>query len=108
MGLSFQPNLFTIAVGRLYCKAKVLGFKRGQRMQKTHTSLVKIEGVKTKDHTDSTWESALHTFTKLPTLTVVKNVSSGVVLPVLTETAELFVLNSPPTCHLPVSVLLLE
>eukprot|EP00121_Abeoforma_whisleri_P013803 Awhi_evm2s12735 len=41
-----------MAVGRLYCKAKVLGFKRGQRMQKTHTSLVKIEGVKTKDHVD--------------------------------------------------------
>ncbi|KNC87627.1 60S ribosomal protein L35a [Sphaeroforma arctica JP610] len=34
---------------RLYAKAKIMGFKRGQRMQKTHTSLIKIEGVNTKE-----------------------------------------------------------
>ena len=33
----------------LYSKAKVLGFKRGKRTQTNHTSLIRIEGVRTPD-----------------------------------------------------------
>eukprot|EP00344_Euplotes_crassus_P001266 CAMPEP_0197012482 /NCGR_PEP_ID=MMETSP1380-20130617/62617_1 /TAXON_ID=5936 /ORGANISM="Euplotes crassus, Strain CT5" /LENGTH=107 /DNA_ID=CAMNT_0042435979 /DNA_START=20 /DNA_END=343 /DNA_ORIENTATION=+ len=32
---------------KLYVRARFLGFKRGKRMQKTHTSLLKLENVKT-------------------------------------------------------------
>ncbi|KAL7751064.1 60S ribosomal protein L33B [Sorochytrium milnesiophthora] len=40
------------STSRLYCKARVLGFKRAKRAQSTNTSLIRIENVKTKEETD--------------------------------------------------------
>eukprot|EP00124_Ichthyophonus_hoferi_P006088 Ihof_evm1s1192 gene=Ihof_evmTU1s1192 len=37
---------------RLYSKGVVLGFTRGQRQQNANFSLIKIEGVKTKEEVD--------------------------------------------------------
>jgi large subunit ribosomal protein L35Ae len=43
-----EINLFLYS--RLYCRGKVLGFRRGQRLQRYHTSLLKLEGVQTREH----------------------------------------------------------
>ncbi|KAJ1920134.1 60S ribosomal protein L35A [Mycoemilia scoparia] len=37
---------------RLYTKGRFLGFKRGKRNQYENTSLIRIEGVSTKEETD--------------------------------------------------------
>jgi large subunit ribosomal protein L35Ae len=44
---SFFFSIFSYFI-RLYCRAKILGFKRGMRTQQPNTSLIEIEGVKSK------------------------------------------------------------
>merc|ERR1712194_538349 len=52
MGLfSTLQAVAKMAGDRLYSKGTVLGFQRGQRNQNPNTSLVRIEGVTTKDNT---------------------------------------------------------
>jgi large subunit ribosomal protein L35Ae len=49
--LTFLFCLVSFFLCRLYVRGKFLGYQRGQRNQNTNTSLVKLEGVLTKDDT---------------------------------------------------------
>ena len=46
------PSLPLFHLNRLFTKGIILGYRRGQRKQHPHTSLVRLEGVDRKENTD--------------------------------------------------------